>query len=111
MTKEEKKAYDKLYREIHKEARNARNREYKASHREQANETARVYKNRNKYPYRSIIDVPDGFVVHHLNHDHNDNRRQNLLAMTRADHLSYHQFMKYGNYEKASAIIYKYEVF
>ena len=141
MTKEEKNAYAKAYRLANKELIKSKQKQYYLDNRERllayANANSKTYYEANKEasktrknayyeanpeyfknyrdtvyrPYRSMIDVPEGYDVHHLNHDHDDNRRTNLLAMTRADHAAYHQFMKYGNYEKASEIIYNYEVF
>jgi len=95
------------YREARRLEYNARVKAYKESHKSEI----QTYRDTVVAPYRSVVNCPDGFVVHHLNHDHNDNRRQNLLVMTREDHMSYHQFMRYGNYGKAAEIIYKYEVF
>jgi hypothetical protein len=131
-TKEARKAYYLANRERESARRKERylaNRErelaqcraYKVSHQESimAYELAnrvrildykKAYDVTVRHSYRSVIDVPDGMVVHHLNHDHNDNRRTNLLVMTQSDHASYHGYMRYGNYEKASQIIYNYEV-
>ena len=35
-------------------------------------------------------EVPRGYVVHHLDHDRLNNEPSNLLLMTIADHLAYH---------------------
>jgi len=122
MTKEEKKAYDKehylankeqkkAYYEANKESILARKKEYWKTYCVANRERIKVYHDNVTNPHRSVVNCPEGMVVHHLNHDHNDNRRTNLLVMSRSDHQSYHQFMRWGNYDKASQIIYNYEVF
>jgi len=116
----DRKEYMKAYRETHKAQIKASKEAYDRLHREEKKAYEKAYRLANKEsrkaysdtivaPYRSVIDCPEGYVVHHLNHTHSDNRRSNLLVMTRSDHNAYHQFMRYGNYEKASDIIYKYE--
>lgn len=47
--------------------------------------------------------------VHHLNGKRDDNRANNLLLMTSSDHMSYHSNVRYGNIEKAEAILDKYK--
>jgi hypothetical protein len=34
--------------------------------------------------------IPEGFVVHHINHDRSDNRLVNLQAMPAGEHASHH---------------------
>jgi hypothetical protein len=34
--------------------------------------------------------VPDGYIIHHINHDHYDNRIENLKIMTDSEHRRYH---------------------
>jgi hypothetical protein len=120
--KEAKRAYQKAYRlankeqkkayyETNKERISAQQKAYYEASKESIRETQRVYYDTVTSPYRSLIDVPDGYDVHHLNHDHSDNRRSNLLAMSHADHTAYHNYMRHGNYDLASQIIYNYEVF
>jgi hypothetical protein len=118
MTKEEKRAYDrarylanKEQKKAYRDANRERTKEYNATYREVNQEYFKNYNDTVRNPYRSVIDCPDGMVVHHINHDHSDNRRTNLLAMTPSDHASYHRSITSGNYEKASEIIYNYEVF
>lgn len=36
------------------------------------------------------VEIPDGFEVHHRNHDHLDNRIENLAAVPAADHRAHH---------------------
>lgn len=35
--------------------------------------------------------IKKNYVVHHLNHDHNDNRIENLIAIKKITHDEYHQ--------------------
>jgi len=34
--------------------------------------------------------IPDGYVVHHINHDKRDNRLENLQLMTHQEHSAHH---------------------
>jgi hypothetical protein len=34
--------------------------------------------------------IPDGFIIHHINHDPLDNRIENLQLMRRGDHIAHH---------------------
>jgi hypothetical protein len=36
------------------------------------------------------VEVPVGFVIHHLNHDKTDNRMENLAVLPRGDHSREH---------------------
>lgn len=54
-----------------------------------------------KYTHRRVWEehfgkIPDGFIIHHKNGDKNDNRIENLILMTRADHMSLHASIKRG---------------
>lgn len=40
--------------------------------------------------YEAGIEVPEGYHVHHLNHDKTDNRLENLAVMSPSDHQSHH---------------------
>ena len=43
------------------------------------------------YEHRYLMGLPGpGFHVHHLNHDRQDNRPENLRVMTRAEHVRHH---------------------
>lgn len=42
------------------------------------------------YMHREVVRCAPGFEVHHINGDTLDNRRQNLLIVTRAEHDSLH---------------------
>lgn len=37
-----------------------------------------------------VCPIPDGWVVHHINHDPSDNRIENLIPMPGALHMQYH---------------------
>lgn len=38
-----------------------------------------------------VTEVPDGFHVHHIDHDHSNNDPRNLRIVPAAEHTSYHQ--------------------
>jgi len=40
--------------------------------------------------HRFIAHTPRHYVCHHINHDSLDNRRENLVNMTKQSHASYH---------------------
>ena len=40
--------------------------------------------------HNGYTEVPDGWVVHHLDHSRDNNHPDNLLLMTIGDHLAYH---------------------
>jgi hypothetical protein len=40
--------------------------------------------------YDAGIEVPDGYTVHHVNHNRVDNRLENLRVMTGSEHASHH---------------------
>ena len=35
-------------------------------------------------------EIPDGYHIHHINHDYNDNRPENLQLVKGSEHVSYH---------------------
>jgi hypothetical protein len=40
--------------------------------------------------HRFVAHTPRHFVCHHINHDSLDNRRENLVNMTKQEHAAYH---------------------
>ena len=58
--------------------------------------------------YRKGFDLEPGWVVHHFNHDHSDNRPENLLPMLDSDHKRYHCFKRGGSENAALAVIKQY---
>jgi len=42
--------------------------------------------------HRQIMECPNGYVVHHLNHNTLDNRKCNLIVVTDEEHKLYHTF-------------------
>jgi hypothetical protein len=125
MTKEEKAAYDRERYLANREYKLAQNNTWNAANKESLKAKGKIYRDNNKetrkvydkvyndtvrHPYRRIVTCPDGFVVHHLNHNPDDNRRTNLLVMLKSDHMSYHAHIRYGNYSEASEIIKSYEI-
>ena len=49
----------------------------------------------NKLVHRHVYEknngnIPNGYVIHHINHNKLDNRPQNLRAMTRSEHSQHH---------------------
>lgn len=38
-----------------------------------------------------LTEIPEGYVVHHVNNDSKDNRFENLVLMTRSEHTSLHR--------------------
>lgn len=51
---------------------------------------------RMRYEHREVWElhngpIPEGMIVHHLNHDPQDNRIENLALMTHAEHSRQHQ--------------------
>jgi len=102
--KERLKAYDKTYRDANRDKDKARHKAYRLANKD----SCRAYNVTVTLPYRSVVNCHEGYIVLHLNHDHTDNRRTNLLVMKQADHASYHAHIQHGNYDKASEIIYNY---
>ena len=44
------------------------------------------------FMHRQIMHCLKGFVVHHINRDTLDNRKENLLVMTESQHRELHKF-------------------
>lgn len=45
----------------------------------------------HKYVWEQVNgEVPPGYVVHHINHEKRDNRIENLMLMTHAEHSAHH---------------------
>ncbi|MGD0283518.1 MAG: HNH endonuclease [Dissulfurispiraceae bacterium] len=40
--------------------------------------------------HRWIVDAPDDMLVHHINHNTLDNRKENLAILSASDHTYYH---------------------
>lgn len=40
--------------------------------------------------YEAGVSIPDGYHVHHINHDRADNRLENLAVMSPSEHSSHH---------------------
>ncbi len=40
--------------------------------------------------HRWLVDAPPDMLVHHINHDTLDNRKENLAILTASDHTYYH---------------------
>lgn len=45
------------------------------------------YTNKKVFMHRFLMSVPDGFVIDHLNHRCNDNRKSNLKVCTQGDNM------------------------
>jgi hypothetical protein len=108
-----------LYYQAHKEEIKAKNlaryhankEAYKATVMEYYHrnaESKKEYQRRYECPYRELVQVPDGWVVHHFNHNHEDNRPENLLPMTHSDHSRYHGYFNTGQRRKALKVLTKY---
>lgn len=59
----------------------------------------------NPNNYRAIWEyhngeIPQGYHIHHINHDHNDNRIENLMMLSNSDHKKIH-----GNWEMIDGIL------
>lgn len=40
------------------------------------------------------IEIPDGFEIHHADHNHNNNNIENLVMLPKELHRKYHRFLK-----------------
>jgi len=52
----------------------------------------------NEYIYEHILiwrmnrgDIPEGFIIHHINGKRDDNRIENLQCMSQSDHMKLHR--------------------
>lgn len=44
-------------------------------------------------------EIPDGYHVHHINHDYSDNRPENLMLVDGREHVTYHARLDYQDPE------------
>ena len=89
------------YYERNKERCKAKALEYYYKNREARKE----YQKRYKSPHRYVVDAPEGWDVHHFNHNHDDNRPENLLPLPHDVHGRYHNLMRHGNKEEALLLL------
>ena len=66
-------------------------------HRWRINASGYVADEHGKTIHRTLMSPPDVMDVHHINGNKLDNRRSNLLMMTRAEHTSLHQKSNIAN--------------
>ena len=57
--------------------------------------SVRAINGKTVYLHREVWEqhygpIPTGYVVHHINEDHLDNRIENLKLLTRSEHTRYH---------------------
>ena len=48
-----------------------------------------------------LLEIPKGFVIHHINFDLEDNRIENLIMLSRSDHIKLHHGLDYIEYKRA----------
>ena len=58
-------------------------------HTDYEKKTKRLF-HRDKWEVKAGIKIPEGFVVHHIDHNKENNRFDNLQVMARADHQRHH---------------------
>jgi hypothetical protein len=58
-----------------------------------------------QYTHRMVKGtVPQGFVIHHDNHDHFDNSPENLYIISRSQHSAHHNMRQYWTNDRRTAV-------
>ena len=100
MTKEERREYMRAWRANHPGYMTQKSKEFRKRN--------PGYYGDKCNSYRKLFDLDPGWVIHHFNHDHTDDRPENLLPMLDADHRRYHNYMRVGAEHDAKTVINQY---